>query len=126
LERFNDPDSLTQITWMLPVEIPGQKGFCGLGIPEDLPMKGGSVALPRETVWKRIRDSVRSKDDLERERFYRFAPKILCGTPDTKPVLEALALDERYRPLATLALRRVENYRELAARLTKEARESEP
>jgi hypothetical protein len=125
LARFDDNGALVQYTWCLPVEIPAQEGIFNVGMPEDLviQMKGGSMALPRETIWNRIRDAGRLSADLDRDQKYHFAPKILWGTPETGPVLEELALNEEYRPLATLALRRVEGYRRLQARFEEEAAE---
>jgi hypothetical protein len=111
LDRFDDKESLVQFTWMLPVEFPNREGLCAFGIPDDLNVQGrGGLAMPRETTWKRIRDSLHSRADLKRQADYYFAPKILWGTPDTQPVLEELARDEKYHLLATLALRRVKSY----------------
>jgi hypothetical protein len=120
LDRFEDEASLVQFTWLLPVEFPNRDGLCMLGIPDDLNLKGGGIAMPRETYWKQTRDFFHSKAELKQEADYWFAPKILWGTPDTKPVLEELACQEKYRFLATLALRRVAYASELKDRLDNE------
>ena len=125
LDRFDDPDSLTQCTWLLTFEIPAEPGMRRFGVPEDLELKGASMAMPRETYWKRFMDGLRPKAELERERAYDYAPKILWATPETEPILHILEREEKYRWLATLALRRVKNYREVA-RVTKEALEQRP
>jgi hypothetical protein len=111
IERFDDPDFLTLTTWLLPFEVPADPGLRKFGIPEDLPNVGGGFRHPRETLWRRFVAHFRSEDDLKRERGYDFAPRILWATPDTEPVLLELQQEEKYRGLATLALRRVAEYR---------------
>ena len=120
IDRFDDYDSLTQCTWLLPFEARADPGLRLFGIPEDLQLKGGTMRNPRETFLKRFLDRFRPEDAVKRERDYEFAPRILWATPDTEPVLLELHQEEKYHWLATLALRRVAQYREVAAELNEE------
>lgn len=118
--RFDDHASLTTFTWFLPFDVPADPGLRRFGIAEDLPNEGGSIRLYRDTFVKRFLDYFRSEAALKRERDYMFAPAILWADPDTEPVLRELQQEEKYRWLATLALRRVEEYRKVEAEVIKE------
>ena len=120
LDRFDDHDSLTQFTWLLPFELPVDPGIRMFGIPDDLQLNGGHMRNAPETLFKRLIDRFRSAETIKREEEYRFAPRILWATPDTEPVLLELQQEEKYRWLATLALRRVAEYRKVEAELNKE------
>ncbi len=86
LERFGDEESLKAVTWLLPFELPQEPGMRRFGVEEEYNFPS-SVSLPTETFWKRCRDFTRTKEELDRERAYTFAPQILWATPDTVPVL---------------------------------------
>ena len=111
MERFDDHDFLTISTWLLPFEVPAESGLRRFGIPDDLPRVGGGMLNPPETFLRRFVDYFRSENEIKRERDYYFAPRILWATPDTEAVLLELQQEEQYRWLATLALRRVAEYR---------------
>lgn len=117
IERFEDQDSLTMVTWFLPFEIPADPGLRRFGIRDDLPNTGSSMRTVPETFFKRLFDRLRSEDEVKRERAYDFAPRILWATPDTQPVLLELQQEQKYCWLATLALRRVAEYRKVEAEL---------
>jgi hypothetical protein len=68
----------------------------------------------------RFIDRFRSEDAIEQERVHEFSPRILWATPDTESVLLELQQEEKYRWLATMALRRVAQYREVEAQVKKE------
>ena len=52
--------------------------------------------------------------------YFEPTPKILWVTPDTAPVLEELAREEKYCLLTTIALRRVEQYKITEAKVAQE------
>jgi hypothetical protein len=119
LERFDDEESLKAETWLLPFEVPQAPGMRRFGVEEEYNFPS-TVSLPMETFWKRCRDFLRTKEELDRERSYMFAPQILWATSDTVPVLEELVREEKYRLLATIALRRVLHYQKHEAIVAKE------
>jgi hypothetical protein len=123
--RCGDVDSFTQETWLLNFEIPGHPGMRRFGVPDDLELKGSSLMLPRETFWKRFREAFQTQEELDREKEYNFAPKILWATPDSEPVLLELRQEEKYTLLTKLALRRVAEYRKVQEALDK-AKEAAP
>jgi hypothetical protein len=120
IERFDDQNSLTLFTWLIPFEVPADPGLRAFGPPADLKVEGGSIHPPRETFLTRFIDRFRSEDAIEQERVHEFSPRILWATPDTESVLLELQQEEKYRWLATMALRRVAQYREVEAQVKKE------
>jgi hypothetical protein len=124
MARFDDHDFFTLCTWLVPFEVPAEPGLRKFGIPDDLLNVGGGMINPPQTVFKRFFDSFRSKEEIKHERDYEFAPRILWATPDTEPVLLELQQEERYRWLATIALRRVAEYRKVEAEVEQERRDA--
>ena len=120
MSRFDDLDSLTTFTWLLPFDVPIEPGLRKFGMPDDLQLNGGGIRNPRETFLTRLIDRFRPEDAIKRERDYEFSPRIFWATPDTEPVLLELQKEEKYRWLATLALRRVAEYLKVEAELNKE------
>jgi hypothetical protein len=124
LERFDAGDefSFEVRTWMIPFEFAEDPGPRIYMPPEmNRPERNSVQRLPAITIWTRIRDSFRSESDLEHDRQFEFAPKILLGTLDTRPVLEELAAEGKYRPLATIGLKRLEKIQFYYAEFKKRA-----
>jgi hypothetical protein len=121
LERFDDQYSFEMSTWLISFEHKEAPGARRLA-PPNLNHEGQNwhFSGPKSTYFTRVRDSLRSKTDLEHDKQFEFAPKILWGTPDTQPVLEELAAEEKYRPLAKIALGRVEKIKVHYAEFLKE------
>ena len=122
MARFDDHDFFTLTTWLLPFEIPADPGLRRFGIPDDLPNVGGGMINPPPSMFRRFFESFRSKEEIKLEQDYYFAPRILWATPDTEPVLLELQREDRYRWLATIALRRVAEYRSVEAEVEQERR----
>jgi hypothetical protein len=121
LERFDDDYSFQMMTWLIPFEYAEAPGIRKLGLPKlDHEGQNWVWSNPKQTHWTRFRDSLRPKADLDKEAQFDFAPKILWGTADTQPVLEELAAEEKYRPLAKIALGRVEKIKGVYAQFLKE------